>query len=108
VVAHLLAVPARADAELEPPVREEVDRRDLLRRGDRVALDDQADAGADPQTLRDGGDRRQRDERVERVPVPPWGRCDSRLAGMWVCSANSRASKPASSAARPSSAGPIE
>ena len=68
-LAHLLAVPAAADAELEAPAGEEVERGDLLGGGDRVALDDQADAGADPQLrrgLRDGG---QRHERVVRVPV---------------------------------------
>ena len=46
VVAHLLAVPAAADAELEAPAGQEVERGDLLGGGDRVALDDQADAGA--------------------------------------------------------------
>ena len=48
---------------------DEVERGDLLGRDDRVALDDQADAGTDPQPLgrlRDGGKRH---ERVERVPV---------------------------------------
>ncbi len=69
VVAHLLAVPARADPELEPPAGQMVDRRDLLGSDDRIALDHQADAAADPQRrgrLRRGG---QRDEQVVGVAV---------------------------------------
>ena len=69
MVGHLLAVPAGADPEQEPAVGDAVDRRDLLGGRDRVALDDQADAGADEQPLgrrRGGG---QRDERVVDPPV---------------------------------------
>ena len=51
VVAHLLDVPAGADAEQDPPAGEPVDARDLLRGHDRVALDDQADARADVDPL---------------------------------------------------------
>ena len=49
------AVPARPDAEEQPPPGQEVDAGHLLRAQDRVALDDQADPGADPQPL--GGQR---------------------------------------------------
>src|ERR1700730_13761516 len=45
VVAHLLDVPASADAEQEAPAGEEVQCRDLLRGRDRIALDDEADPG---------------------------------------------------------------
>ena len=70
VVGHLLPVPAGADAELEPPAGQVVDAGHLLGRGDRVPLDDQADAGADPQP-RGGGHRGgHRDEQVEGVRVP--------------------------------------
>ena len=51
VVGHLLAVPARADAELEAAAGQVVDRRDLLGGDDRVALDHQADAAADAQPV---------------------------------------------------------
>ena len=69
VVAHLLEVPAGADAELEAPAREVVERGGLVGQRDRVALDDQRDAGADAQALGGGRDRAERDERVERVRV---------------------------------------
>ena len=69
VVAHLLEVPAGADAELEAPAGEVVERRRLVGEHDRVALDDQRDAGADAQALGRGRDRAQRHERVERVRV---------------------------------------
>jgi hypothetical protein len=69
VIRHLLDVPARADAEQEPTARDLIDRRDLLSGDDRVALDDEADAGSDPQPLCRGRGRGGRDERVERVPV---------------------------------------
>ncbi len=69
MVRHLLAVPAAADAEDEPAVRDLVDTRDLLGSVDRIALDEKADAGGDANRLaRQGGDR-QRDERIHRVPV---------------------------------------
>ena len=51
VVAHLLEVPAGADAEQHPPAGEPVDARHLLRGHDRVALDHQADPGAEPDPL---------------------------------------------------------
>ena len=69
VVAHLLEVPAGADAELEAPAGEVVERGGLVGQGDRVALDDQRDAGADPQALGGRRDRAQRHERIERVRV---------------------------------------
>ncbi len=47
VVVHLLGVPAGADAEQEAPVRDLVERGDLLGGLDRVALHDEADAGRD-------------------------------------------------------------
>ena len=47
VVEHLLPVPAGAHAELQAPAGEMVDARHLLGGGDRVALDNQADAAAD-------------------------------------------------------------
>ena len=55
VVLHLLLVPAGADPEQEAAAGEAVEARDLLRGHDRVALDDQADPGADQQAL--GGGR---------------------------------------------------
>ena len=69
MVAHLLAIPAAADPELEPAARQMVDRCDLLRGRDRVALDDQADAAADPQRRGRLRRRRQRDEQVVGVAV---------------------------------------
>jgi hypothetical protein len=69
VVGHLLAVPARAHAELEPAAGEVVDRGDLLGGRDRVALDHEADAAADPQVRRGGRRGRHGDEQVVRVRV---------------------------------------
>src|SRR5262249_6952680 len=71
VFLHFLGVPAAADAEEEPPAREHVERRDLLRGGDRVALDEEADAAPDLEPRGDGGRGRERDEEVVRVPVLP-------------------------------------
>src|SRR5205823_590803 len=69
VVLHLLGVPAAAQPQLEASVREQVEARDGLGRRDRVALDDQTDAGADPELLRRGRRGGQRDERVQGVLV---------------------------------------
>ena len=69
VVLHLLGVPAAAEAELEATMGEEIEAGHGFRGGDRVALDDQANAGADTQPLGRGRRRRQRDERIERVLV---------------------------------------
>jgi hypothetical protein len=49
VVAHLLAVPAGPHSELQAAPAEAVDGGDLFGGGDRVALDDEADAAAYPQ-----------------------------------------------------------
>jgi hypothetical protein len=78
VIGHLLPVPPRADAELEPPARQVVNAGDLFRGDDRVALDHQAHAGTDPQPRRRRHRRGHRDEQVERVGVvagqrPPAG-----------------------------------
>src|SRR5690606_30399300 len=48
---------------------DQVEGGDLLGQQDRVALDDQRDAGADAQPLGDGGGGGQRDEGVERPVV---------------------------------------
>ena len=69
VVFHLLDVPAAADAEHEAAAGELVEAGDLLRGDDRVALRDQADAGAEPQLFRHRGGEGQRDERVVRMGV---------------------------------------
>ena len=69
VVDHLLAVPARADAEVHPPAGEVVEAGDLLRRDDRIALGDEADAAPDPERRRRRQRHRHRDEQVVRVRV---------------------------------------
>ena len=69
VVAHLLAIPACADAELETPAGEMIDRGDLLGGGDRVALHDQADAAADAEPRRRSGGGGEGDEQVVGVEV---------------------------------------
>jgi hypothetical protein len=66
---HLLGVPAAADAEEHAAAREMVEARHLLGERDRIALDDQADAGADLEAGGDGGRRRQGHEGIECVPV---------------------------------------
>ena len=69
VVLHLLGVPAAADAEEEAAAREMIEAGDLLGERDRVALDHQADAGAEPQLRRDRRRHGERDERIVGVPV---------------------------------------
>ncbi len=71
MVGHLRPVPARADAELEPPPGQVVDAGHLLGGGDRVPLDHQADAGPDAQPRGGAQRRRHRHEQVERVRVVP-------------------------------------
>jgi hypothetical protein len=69
VVGHLVLVPAVADAEQEATARDLVDRSDLLGGLDRVALGDQADAGAEQQRLGHRRGRPQHHERVHHVVV---------------------------------------
>ena len=69
MVFHLLGVPADADAEQEAAARDLIDRGHQLRGLDRIALVDQADAGADLQCLRRHRRGGQRHERVHRVVV---------------------------------------
>src|SRR5205807_5969362 len=71
VVLHLLGVPAAADAEEDAAVREAIERGDLLRGRDRIALDDEADAGPEPEPLGRPGRRHQRDEGIVGGPVIP-------------------------------------
>src|SRR5204862_5495789 len=61
MVLHLLGVPAAADAEQEAAAREAVEGGDLFGRRDRIALDDQADAGAELELLGRRGRRLQRE-----------------------------------------------
>jgi hypothetical protein len=69
VVLHLVLVPATADAEEEPPLRHLVERGGELGGLDRIALDDEADAGADLQCLGRGRRGGQDHERVHRVVI---------------------------------------
>ena len=69
VIFHLLGVPATADAEDDAAVGDDVERRDLFRQHDRIALDDEADTGAELDALggyRGGG---QSNELIVRVPI---------------------------------------
>src|SRR6185312_13157847 len=69
VVFHLLDVPAAADAKDEPPARQPVEAGDAFRGDDRVALGNEADAGAEHQLLGRRCREAQRDERVVRVRI---------------------------------------
>src|SRR5262249_62191734 len=51
VMSHLLPVPPAANPEEHAAVRQSIERRDFLRERDRIALDDEADAGAKPEAL---------------------------------------------------------
>ena len=66
---HLLPVPARSHTEHEAPAAHPVERGDLLRGHDRVALVHQADARGELQLARDGRGGGQRHERVVGVAV---------------------------------------
>ena len=82
MIAHLGPVPTRTHAEVQAAAREVVDARDLLRRGDRVTFDDQADAAGDADIagrLRSGGER---DEEVVRAPVLGRQRPPGRAVGL--------------------------
>ena len=61
---ELLAHPPDADAERDAPVRDPVDRRQLLREDERVAVGHDEHARTDQHTLRAGGDRRHHGDRV--------------------------------------------
>ena len=69
MVAHLLAVPAGSDAELEPSAREVVDARHGLRGDDRVVLGHKADPAPDAELRRRSRRGRQGDELVVAMPV---------------------------------------
>ena len=113
VVAHLLAVPARADAELEAARRTGASTRgDLLGGRDRVALVDQADAAADPQPAWSPPRPRSARRTGRRCACTSAGAPRPRdtgsrgSAGMWVCSAKNSDSWPRSSIIRASAPGP--
>ena len=61
---ELFAHPTDADAELNPPTRQPIQRGDLLRQHERVALRHDQDARAEAQRRRRRGDKRQPDQRV--------------------------------------------
>ena len=69
VVLHLLGVPAAADPEEHATAREPVQRGHFLGRDDRVALDHEADAGAELEASRRGGGGHQGEERIVGRPV---------------------------------------
>jgi len=69
VVFHLVLVPAAADPEQEPPAGYLVEGRDQLGGLDRVALDDETDAGTELELFRGGGRGGQRHERVHHVVI---------------------------------------
>src|SRR6267142_3641903 len=60
----LLEKPARADAELEAPIRKKVDRRGLLRERDGVRGDERHDRDAESHALGRSRDESERDHRV--------------------------------------------
>src|SRR5262249_5974975 len=64
--AELLGQPPDSHAEVETAAREAIDTGDMLRRVDRVALRYQADARAEPDASRVGGEKRQRIEGIEK------------------------------------------
>ena len=110
----LVLVPAEADAEHEAAARQLVERRDRLGGDDRLALRDEADAGADDEPL----GRRPRPSPARRTgracactprasSASPVGGGVRRLVGMCVCSGRYSESKPRSSAARANSSEPI-
>ena len=101
VVLHLLDVPAGADPQHEPAVRDHVEAGCFLRGVDGVALDHEC--AMPVATFSVGGDR-MRPRSAPRTgrachstsaaaPGPP-GHGDFRLAGMWLCSATHSDSKP--------------
>ncbi len=69
MVLDLLRVPAAADAEEEAAPGNHVQARHVLRRLDRVSLNDEADAGPEQETLGDRGRRGQGDEGIDHVVV---------------------------------------
>ena len=72
VVAHLLDVPAAADTKDHAPAAQVIKRRDLFGRVDRIALDDEADAGRELDALGRRGSRRSK--RPSRAAARRWGK----------------------------------
>ena len=69
VVAHLLHVPAVADAEDEPPARDHVEAGHLLRKPQRIPLGHERDAGGQLDRLRGPGHGGESHELVVAPPV---------------------------------------
>src|SRR5437660_5143433 len=69
VVLDLVPVPPETHAERHAATGQQVERRNLFRRDDGIALGDEEDGGPQAEPFRGRRRRRQRDERVERVPV---------------------------------------
>ena len=67
---HFLFVPPVPDSEDDPATREVVKGCHLLGQPDRVPLRHEGDPGSELQTGGRGRHRTQRDERIERSPVP--------------------------------------
>ncbi len=72
VIGHFLAVPAGADAEIDPAAGEVVDTGHLLGRDYRVALDDETYGTPHPQTAGRRRRRRHGHEKVVGMPVFTW------------------------------------
>ena len=70
---ELLAQPADADAEVDPPAGQVVEVDHLLGRVHGVALGHEADAGAEPDAVGDGGQVGERGERLEQAGVAAAG-----------------------------------
>jgi hypothetical protein len=69
VVFHFLDVPAAADAEHETAARQLVEAGDAFRGDDRIALGNEADAGAEDQLPGHCRGEGQRDKRVVRMGI---------------------------------------
>ena len=63
--AEFLRAPSQPDPEVEPSARQPIERGDVLRRVHRVALGEEADAGREPDSFRDGRAEGEEPERLE-------------------------------------------
>ena len=69
VVLHFLAVPAGADADDGATVRDRVQGRDFLGQRDGIALDHEADPGAQTYSFSGGRGRAEGNERIVGAPI---------------------------------------
>ena len=114
VARGFVLVPPEADPEHEATARQHVERRDRLGRHDRVVLRDEADAGADDESLGRGGRHRRVRRRGRACACTPratrrrrWAAACSDSSGCACARARRASTSPRASTARANSTMPM-